>query len=38
VEPAHDLPLETWWRGVDARMAPTPPNDELPREMPWPID
>jgi L-ascorbate metabolism protein UlaG (beta-lactamase superfamily) len=39
IEPAHDLPVETWWRGVDARprISP-PPAEELPTEMPWPID
>ena len=39
IEPAHDLPLDTWWRGVDARPAVAPPpEEELPKEMPWPID
>ena len=38
VEPAHEIPHETWWRGVDAPTAPTPATDELPAEMPWPID
>lgn len=39
VEPAHDLPIEAWWRGVDG-PAPSkaPPEEELPKEMPWPID
>ncbi|HTU66689.1 MAG TPA: MBL fold metallo-hydrolase [Steroidobacteraceae bacterium] len=41
IEPAHDVRLETWWRGVDVPLAETPPDDppaEMPREMPWPID
>jgi hypothetical protein len=43
IEPAHDLALQTWWRGVDARTANSPPveparEQELPKEMPWPID
>jgi L-ascorbate metabolism protein UlaG (beta-lactamase superfamily) len=39
IEPAQDLPVETWWRGVDARPEVAPPvTEELPREMPWPID
>jgi L-ascorbate metabolism protein UlaG (beta-lactamase superfamily) len=39
IEPVHELPLETWWRGVDARRESTPSADqELPKEMPWPID
>ena len=39
VEPAHDLPIQTWWRGVDARPAAAPPPiEELPKEMTWPVD
>jgi len=39
IEPAHDLPIETWWRGVDARPRTSPPPaEELPKGMPWPID
>ena len=39
IEPAHDWPIQTWWRGVDARPAPSPPPiEELPKEMTWPID
>jgi len=39
IEPAHDTRIQTWWRGVDSRPAPTPPPvEELPKEMPWPID
>jgi L-ascorbate metabolism protein UlaG (beta-lactamase superfamily) len=42
IEPAHDLPIGTWWRGVDAAPQAVPPREEqeeeLPKEMPWPID
>jgi hypothetical protein len=39
IEPAHDLPLQAWWRGVDTRPAvDAPREEELPQEMPWPID
>jgi len=39
IEPAHDWPIETWWRGVDARPRTSPPpEEELPKGMPWPID
>jgi L-ascorbate metabolism protein UlaG (beta-lactamase superfamily) len=39
IEPAHDLRIETWWRGVDARPRTSPPPaEELPKGMPWPID
>jgi hypothetical protein len=39
VEPAHDLPIQTWWRGVDARPAASPPPvEELPKEMSRPVD
>lgn len=39
IEPVHESPLETWWRGVDARPESAPPvEQELPKEMPWPID
>jgi L-ascorbate metabolism protein UlaG (beta-lactamase superfamily) len=42
VEPAHDLPIETWWRGVDSSPGRTaivePPPESLPSGMPWPID
>jgi L-ascorbate metabolism protein UlaG (beta-lactamase superfamily) len=39
IEPAQDLPVETWWRNVDTRPGVAPPvSDEMPREMPWPID
>ena len=39
IEPAHEVPIETWWRGVDARPSGAPPPvEELPQEMPWPID
>ena len=39
IEPAHDLPLATWWRGVDAQpQKAAPPPEEMPKEMPWPID
>ena len=39
VEPAHDLPIQTWWRGVDARPAASPPPvEELPKEMSWPVE
>jgi len=35
----HDTPLTPWWRAVDARPADHPPPvEELPKEMPWPID
>jgi L-ascorbate metabolism protein UlaG (beta-lactamase superfamily) len=38
IEPAHDHKLETWWRGLDALGHEPPPDVELPRDMPWPID
>jgi L-ascorbate metabolism protein UlaG (beta-lactamase superfamily) len=39
IEPAQDLPVEIWWRGVDAQPQTSPPPDEeLPKEMSWPID
>jgi len=39
IEPAHEIALETWWRGVDAQPQAAPPSElELPKEMPWPID
>jgi L-ascorbate metabolism protein UlaG (beta-lactamase superfamily) len=39
IEPAHDRPIQTWWRGVDGQIpAAPPPVEEMPREMPWPID
>jgi len=39
IEPSHDLPIETWWRGIDSQPAPPAiPEEELPKEMPWPID
>jgi L-ascorbate metabolism protein UlaG (beta-lactamase superfamily) len=39
IEPAHDLAVQPWWRGVDARPQVAPPREEeLPKEMPWPID
>jgi L-ascorbate metabolism protein UlaG (beta-lactamase superfamily) len=39
IEPVHDTPLTPWWRAVDARPADHPPPvEELPKEMPWPID
>jgi L-ascorbate metabolism protein UlaG (beta-lactamase superfamily) len=42
VEPAHDLPIEPWWRAVDGGARepagdPSPPAT-LPKAMPWPID
>jgi L-ascorbate metabolism protein UlaG (beta-lactamase superfamily) len=39
VEPTHDVVLDTWWRGVDARPQAEALREEvLPKEMPWPID
>jgi len=39
VEPAHETGFTPWWRGVDAAGQGAPqPEQELPREMPWPID
>ncbi len=39
IEPAHEAKIQTWWRGVDARPATAPqPVEELPKDMPWPID
>jgi L-ascorbate metabolism protein UlaG (beta-lactamase superfamily) len=39
IEPTHDQPLDTWWRGIDTRVESTPsPASELPKDMPWPID
>jgi len=48
VEPAHDLPLDPWWRSVDAATGvaePVPtalaaePGDAVPsRPIPWPLD
>jgi hypothetical protein len=39
IEPAQDLPIEAWWRGVDARPEASPAPDEVfPKEMSWPID
>jgi L-ascorbate metabolism protein UlaG (beta-lactamase superfamily) len=42
VEPAHDRPIETWWRGLDSLPERTaivePPPESLPNGMPWPID
>jgi L-ascorbate metabolism protein UlaG (beta-lactamase superfamily) len=39
IEPVHEMPVETWWRGVDSRPQASPPEiDEIPKEMPWPID
>ena len=47
VEPAHPHDVKPWWRGVDqraprpepqARQAPPPAAEGLPKEMPWPID
>jgi L-ascorbate metabolism protein UlaG (beta-lactamase superfamily) len=39
IEPAHDTRPDTWWRGLDSRIETTPaPADELPKDMPWPID
>jgi len=39
IEPSHDLPVQAWWRGVDTRSAVDAPRaEELPKEMPWPID
>jgi L-ascorbate metabolism protein UlaG (beta-lactamase superfamily) len=40
IEPSHDRQFETWWRGLDARVATPAPvaETELPKEMPWPID
>jgi len=39
IEPAHQIPVETWWRGVDVLPeSPASPDEELPKEMPWPID
>src|SRR5262245_52769835 len=39
IEPSHETPTDPWWRQVDARAAPpTPAIEELPKEMPWPID
>jgi L-ascorbate metabolism protein UlaG (beta-lactamase superfamily) len=46
VEPAHDIRVDPWWRGVenrrrdvdgeDERVEPTP--QSLPNGMPWPLD
>jgi hypothetical protein len=39
VEPSRAGKVEPWWRGVDTRAATVaPPQAELPKEMPWPID
>jgi L-ascorbate metabolism protein UlaG (beta-lactamase superfamily) len=46
VEPAHDMRVQPWWRGVDSVPAPAAaeaPAPEavpasLPRGMPWPLD
>lgn len=47
VEPAHAQEVRPWWRGVDQRApraepgapaAPSPAAEQLPKEMPWPID
>jgi L-ascorbate metabolism protein UlaG (beta-lactamase superfamily) len=39
IEPSHDLPIETWWRGIDSQpVQPAKPAEELPKGMPWPID
>jgi hypothetical protein len=39
IEPSHDLPVQAWWRGIDTQAAPpATPTEELPKEMPWPID
>jgi L-ascorbate metabolism protein UlaG (beta-lactamase superfamily) len=39
IEPSHEMRVQTWWRGVDNRATPSPPQaEELPKEMPWPID
>src|SRR5580692_6040620 len=42
VEPAHQRPVEPWWRGVDTRAVEPQesPSAEmtLPKAMPWPLD
>jgi L-ascorbate metabolism protein UlaG (beta-lactamase superfamily) len=39
IEPSHELRVQTWWRGVDTRATPAPPQaEELPKGMSWPID
>ena len=42
VEPAHDLRIDPWWRGVSAKPGKPavvePPPESLPNGMPWPID